>query len=112
MSPNVLAINELIGRSTVVLYKSSKPKNPKRTPACKGSKTLSNTVLLFDCEIILDMSFKTCASGLTCNVVKDVITSGEKFGYAFAIALARSASSLVIEFLALLYVACLCCSSL
>ena len=111
LSPNLEAIKEFIGLSIVVLYKSSKPKNPKRTPACNGSNTLSNIVLLFDCAIILDMSSNTVASGLTCNVVNAVITSGEKLGYACAIELARIASSLLIDCLARLYVACLRCSS-
>ena len=100
LSPNVAAIKELIGLSTVVLYKSSNPKNPKRTPACIGSNTLSKIVLLLDCAIILEISCKTVASGFTCNVVSAVITSGEKFGYAFAIELARIASSLFIDCLA------------
>ena len=112
MSPIVAAIIELIGLSTAVLYKSSSPSKPKRTAPLRGSNTLSTRVFLLFSKTRSDNVRNTSASGFTCNIVNEVITSGEKLGYNCAIVEALTASSLVTLALALFHCVFLPCNSL
>ena len=112
LSPIVAAIIELIGLSTDVLYKSSKASNPNLTAPFNGSNTLSTNDFLLCSNILSDNVRKTSASGFTCSIVRDVITSGEKLGYNCAIAVARCASSFVTLACALFHCVFLACNSL
>ena len=112
LSPIVAAIIEFIGLSTVVLYKSSNASKPNLTAPFNGSNIFSTVLFLLCSTILCDNVFNTSASGFTCSIVNDVITSGEKLGYNCAIAVARSASALFTADCALVHCVFLCRSSL